>query len=66
MSPGPPSPTISPNREAEIAGAEQLWSKIRDGSVKITIGQTFPLAEVSKAHEALASRQTSGSTVLVP
>lgn len=62
-------PTIAsyfPDREAEIAGAERLWSKIRDGSVTIAIGQTWPLAETARAHEALATRQTRGSTVLVP
>ncbi len=62
-------PTIAsyfPDREAEIAGAERVWAKIRDGSVTVAIGQTWSLAEVAKAHEALAARQTRGSTVLVP
>jgi len=36
------------------------------GKVKIEIGQTFPLAETRRAHEALESRQTHGATVLIP
>ncbi len=62
-------PTIAgyfPDRASSLAGAERLWSKIRNGSVKVNIGQRFPLAEVGKAHEALAGRLTKGSTVLVP
>ena len=30
------------------------------------IGQTFPLTEVRQAHEALAGRKTTGSTLLIP
>jgi len=30
------------------------------------IGQRFPLAKAAKAHEALASRQTVASTILLP
>lgn len=62
-------PTIAhyfPDRAAEIAGAERLWSKIRDGAVTIAIGQRFPLVDVAMAHTALAGRQTTGSTVLIP
>ncbi len=55
-----------PDRAAEIAGAEKLWAKIRDGVVKIAIGQRFPLAEAKQAHIALEGRKTTGSTVLIP
>lgn len=34
--------------------------------VKIEIGQEFPLAEARAAHEALESRATVGSTLLIP
>ena len=52
--------------EAMAEAGTRLWSKIRDGSVKVTIGQTFPLAEAGRAHEALKARETTGSTVLIP
>lgn len=46
--------------------AKALFGAVADGSIKVTIGARYPLAEVAKAHEALESRQTTGSTVLLP
>lgn len=48
------------------ASAAALFAVIRSGAVKVEIGQTFPLAEVREAHEALAGRKTTGSTLLMP
>ena len=48
------------------AAADELFAVLESGAVKIEIGQTWPLAEVAEAHKALASRQTTGSTVLLP
>jgi NADPH2:quinone reductase len=48
------------------ASAEALFAVIRSGAVRIEIGQTFPLERVREAHVALASRQTVGSTLLIP
>jgi NADPH2:quinone reductase len=48
------------------ASAKALFEMIASGVVKIDIGQTFALADVRKAHEALESRATTGATVLVP
>lgn len=44
----------------------ELFEMISNGSIKVDINQRFPLADVAKAHEALASGQTTGSTVLLP
>lgn len=46
--------------------ADELFGLIADGVLKIEIAQRFPLSEAAKAHEALESRQTTGSTVLIP
>ncbi|MFC7377635.1 quinone oxidoreductase family protein [Brevundimonas sp. GCM10030266] len=46
--------------------AAALFAAIRSGAVKVEIGQTFPLANVREAHEALAGRKTTGSTLLIP
>ena len=46
--------------------AQALFDIVASGKVKIEIGQTFPLADVAAAHTALESRQTTGSTVLIP
>ncbi|HEX4196907.1 MAG TPA: quinone oxidoreductase [Caulobacteraceae bacterium] len=49
---------------AESAAA--LFSVIESGAVKIAIGQTFPLKDARRAHEALESRATIGASLLVP
>lgn len=48
------------------SAAAGLFAVLETGVVKIEIGQTWPLAEVGDAHRALESRQTTGSTVLIP
>ena len=53
-------------REALLATAQDFFDVVANGAVKIKIGQTYPLADVGKAHAALEGRQTTGSTVLIP
>jgi NADPH2:quinone reductase len=53
-------------KEALRAGAAELFEVVRSGAVRIEVPQSFPLAEAKAAHEALAARKTTGSTVLVP
>ena len=48
------------------ASAAALFHVIETGAVKIDIGQTFPLAEARRAHEALEGRETTGQTLLIP
>ena len=48
------------------ASAKALFEMIGSGKVKIEIGQTFPLADARKAHEALESRNTIGASLLIP
>lgn len=48
------------------AMAADLFEVVSSGSVSVTVGQTFPLAEAAAAHEALEAGTTTGSTVLVP
>ena len=48
------------------AGAAALWRMIREGAVRVTIGQRFALTDAGRAHVALESRQTHGSTLLLP
>lgn len=51
-------------REDYVRGCNALFEVVKSGAVKIDIGQTFPLADAVKAHIALESRQTTGSTIL--
>lgn len=47
------------------AGAARVWELIGNGTLEVTIGQTYPLAEVAQAHTDLEARRTTGSTVFV-
>lgn len=46
--------------------ASHLFEKVTSGAVKIRIDQRFALEDVGRAHEALVSRATTGTTVLIP
>jgi NADPH:quinone reductase len=48
------------------ASASALFEVIASGAVRIDIGQTFPLADVRRAHEALEGRETVGASLLIP
>ncbi|MEP5937926.1 MAG: quinone oxidoreductase [Erythrobacter sp.] len=52
--------------EDRSAGIARVWDMLGSGKVEVTIGQTYPLAEVAQAHIDLASRQTVGSSILLP
>ena len=54
------------SREACQAMADDLFSVVTSGQVKIHIEQRFALHEVQAAHRALEARKTIGSTILLP
>jgi NADPH2:quinone reductase len=54
------------NREEMQETADDLFSVIAAGVVKIAVNQRFPLEKAREAHEALHSRKTTGATVLIP
>ncbi|MGB8713774.1 MAG: NADPH:quinone reductase [Onishia taeanensis] len=53
-------------RERLEAMSEELFAMLESGKIKVDIAQRFSLADAAKAQEALAGRQTTGSTILVP
>jgi NADPH2:quinone reductase len=53
-------------REELQETADDLFSVIAAGAVKIVVHQRFKLSEARQAHEALHSRKTTGATVLMP
>ncbi len=53
-------------REATQVMADDLFSVVASGKVKIRIDQRYPLAEAAQAHRDLEGRKTTGSTVLMP
>lgn len=46
--------------------AGELMDAIADGSIVITVGGHYPLADAQRAHEDLQARRTTGSIVLLP
>jgi len=57
--------TYTASREDLEKSARALFGAVKKG-VRIRVDQTFALKDTQKAHEALESRKTTGSTVLVP
>jgi len=58
--------TYAAKRADLEAVAADLFSVVTSGAVRIQVNQTFPLQDAAKAHIALESRKTTGSTVLIP
>ena len=54
------------DREDLLAGTGEMLGLVRDGILKVSINQTFALADVAEAHRALEGRRTTGATILVP
>ena len=58
--------TYTATRAELERSAQALFDVVGSGAVRVTVNRTFPLAEAADAHRALESRQTTGSTVLLP
>src|SRR5690349_7623655 len=48
------------------AMASELFGMVRAGKIKADVRQTFALKDAAETHRALQSRQTTGSTLLLP
>lgn len=53
-------------RDDMIASANDLFDAVRQGVVKIEIGQTYALKDAAQAQADVEARKTQGSTVLLP
>ena len=51
--------------EERAAGSEYVWDMFRQGIIKVTVGQTYPLEDAARAHADLEGRRTTGSSVLL-
>jgi len=51
-------------REELEASANELFSVVASGKVRINVNQRFALQDAAEAHKALEARATSGSTIL--
>jgi NADPH:quinone reductase len=54
------------SREGLEWRASDVMNWVASGQLKISIGQTYRLAEAEKAHRALEGRKTTGKTLLIP
>ncbi|MGH8501090.1 MAG: quinone oxidoreductase family protein [Gammaproteobacteria bacterium] len=58
--------TYTARRTDLLATASELFEVVGRGEVRIEIGRSFALRDARDAHRALESRETAGSTVLLP
>lgn len=58
--------TYTAARDDLLDAANQLFDVVQRGAVQIVIHQRMALRDAAEAHRALESRQTTGSTVLLP
>lgn len=49
-----------------LSAAAELFDLIRQGVITVPVHQRFPLKDARAAHEALESRITTGTTLLIP
>ena len=52
--------------EALRAASNSLFAMLDNGNIKVTVNQKYKLEEASLVHQLLETRQTKGSTVLIP
>jgi len=45
---------------------ETCLTQMRDGKLRVLIGETFPLAQAAQAHSKMESRQSVGKLLLIP
>ncbi|HWI27444.1 MAG TPA: quinone oxidoreductase [Stellaceae bacterium] len=55
--------TYAAKRADMVAMAQDLFSAVTSGAVKIEVNQTYALKDAAQAHRDLQSRKTTGSTV---
>ena len=53
-------------REDLEEGTAELFALLGAGTLKIRVGQTWPLAEAAEAHRTLEARRTTGCALLLP
>jgi NADPH2:quinone reductase len=53
-------------REDLLATANDLFSVVASGAVKIPVHQKYPLRDAARAHKDLEGRATTGSSILLP
>lgn len=58
--------TVSANPRLMRQGLEACFQLMREGKLKLLIGETFPLAQAAEAHRHMESRESVGKLILTP
>jgi len=58
--------TYTAARKDLLAHARDLFEVVMQGAVKPTLHARYPLSQAAQAHQALESRKTTGSLILIP
>ncbi|XP_024980003.1 uncharacterized protein LOC112516960 [Cynara cardunculus var. scolymus] len=53
-------------RHELLAAAEDLFTNVANGVLKIRVNHKYPLSQAAQAHTDLEARKTTGSVVLIP
>ena len=56
----------TPTRGELLERAAEVLDAVADGSLKVRVGEEFPLARAAEAHRALEGRRTTGKVLLIP
>ncbi|MFE4835823.1 quinone oxidoreductase family protein [Arthrobacter sp. NPDC056691] len=62
----PTSQDFIRDKDERLWRSSELFSAVAEGSLKVRIGQTYPLVEAANAHRDLEGRKTTGKILLVP
>jgi NADPH2:quinone reductase len=62
----PALPDFVPTREALLDAANDLFSAIKTGLVKVEVRQRYPLRDAAAAQRDLENRRTTGASILIP
>ncbi|MGW5311975.1 quinone oxidoreductase family protein [Nocardia thailandica] len=54
------------DRDELLWRATDVFTGLADGTLRLRVGATYPLADAARAHTDLEARQTTGSIVLLP
>jgi NADPH2:quinone reductase len=58
--------TYTATREDLLATANDLFTVVASGAVKVPVNQKYPLKDAVQAHRDLEGRKTTGASILIP
>jgi NADPH:quinone reductase len=59
-------PDYTATRAELLAAADDLFTMVSSGKIRIVVSRTYALKDAAHAHADLEQRKTTGSIVLIP